>query len=269
MKNQKVVIITGASSGIGLACAYQYAQSGYKTVMCARRIDLLQTISNDLNNLGFDTYAVMADVSKEDDCNSLINKTIEKYGQIDILINNAGISMRAMFTDLSLNVIKRVMDVNFWGTVYCTKYALPYLLKTNGTVVGVSSITGFVGLPGRTGYAASKYAMHGFLETLRMEHLKSGLNVMIVAPGFTNSNIRKKALVADGTEQGKTPRDESKMMSSEEVAKRIYKGVNNKRRTLILTMQGKLLVALTRFWPSLIDRLVYKTMSKEINPPFK
>ncbi|MBO7269011.1 MAG: SDR family oxidoreductase, partial [Bacteroidales bacterium] len=232
----KVVIVTGASSGIGLAAAEAFAAKGECVVLAARNIGKMESTVAALGNrygknaeLGEKTVprflAVQTDVVKEEDCRNLIEKTAEVYGRIDVLVNNAGISMRAMFRDLDLSVIKNLMDVNFWGTVFCTKYALPYLLATKGSVVGVISIAGFKGLPARTGYSASKFAVYGFLDTLRVEHLKEGLHVMIFAPGFTASNIRFTALTADGSAQGETPRDEGKMMSAEEVAKRLVKGV--------------------------------------------
>lgn len=178
--------------------------------------------------------------------------------------------MRALFKDVELDVLKKLMDVNFWGTVYCTKHALPYLLDQKGTVVGVSSIAGFVGLPGRTGYSASKFAMHGFLETLRTENLKTGLHVLIAAPGFTASNVRKSALTASGAQQGETPRTEDKMMSAEEVAIHIANAIQRRKRTLILTfVEGKLTVFLRKWWPSLIDKLAYNHMAKEPDSPFK
>jgi len=132
-------------------------------------------------------HVVSADVSVEEDCKRLIKEAVDKFGTVDILINNAGISMRALFEEVDLSVLKQVMDINFWGTVYCTKYALPYLLKQKGSVVGVSSIAGYKGLPGRTGYSASKFAMQGLLETLRIENIKKGLHVLIACPGFTAS----------------------------------------------------------------------------------
>jgi short-subunit dehydrogenase len=177
--------------------------------------------------------------------------------------------MRALFKDLKLDVLKKLMDVNFWGTVYCTKYALPYLLESKGSVVGVSSIAGFVGLPARTGYSSSKFAMHGFLNTLRIETLKEGLHVMIIAPGFTASNIRKTALVADGSAQGETPRNEEKMMSAEDVAKYLIKGIKKRKRTVILTSQGKLTVLLNKFFPSFMDKMIYNHMAKEEDSPLK
>ena len=200
----------------------------------------------------------------------MMKAVTDEFGKIDILVNNAGISMRALFKDLDLSVLKQLMDVNFWGTVYCTKYALPYLLETKGSVVGVSSIAGFIGLPGRTGYSASKFAMHGFLQTLRTENLKTGLHVLIAAPGFTASNVRKAALTADGTNQGETPRAEDKMMSAEEVAHHLAKAIIKRKRTLILTFkEGKLTVFLSKWWPSLVEKLSYSHMAKEPDSPFK
>ena len=177
--------------------------------------------------------------------------------------------MRALFKDLTLDVLKQLMAVNFWGTVYCTKYALPHLLATKGSVVGVSSIAGFVGLPARTGYSASKYAMKGFLDTLRTENLKTGLHVMLIAPGFTASNIRNTALTADGSQQQETPRDEDKMMSAETVAKYLVKGIQKKKREIILTSEGKLTVFLTKFFPKQMDKIVYNHMAKEPDSPLK
>ena len=178
--------------------------------------------------------------------------------------------MRALFEDLELDVIRRLMDVNFWGTVYCTKYALPYLLQTKGSLVGIISVAGFLGLPGRTGYSASKFAVRGFLNTLRVENLKKGLHVLVAAPGFTASNIRKTALVADGSQQGDSPRAESKMMSAERCAQIIVNGVVKRKREIIMTLvEGKISVFLSKWFPSLLDKLAYGHMAKEPNSPFK
>jgi len=270
MLRDKVVIITGASSGIGMACAYEFAAQGAKIVLAARNLDRLIAIENDMKSKEIDVLSVKTDVSIEQDCESMINSTIEKFGRIDVLVNNAGISMRAMFKDLDLSVMKNLMDVNFWGTVYCTKYALPYLTSTKGSVVGVISVAGFLGLPARTGYSASKYAVRGFLDTLRVETLKEGLNVLVVAPGFTASNIRKTALVADGSQQGETPRNESGMMSAEDCAKHIVKAVKKRKSELVLTfIEGKLSVFLKKWCPRLLDKLTYNHMAKEPNSPLK
>ncbi|TAH09456.1 MAG: SDR family NAD(P)-dependent oxidoreductase, partial [Sphingobacteriia bacterium] len=158
--------------------------------------------------------------------------------------------------------IRKVMDINFWGTVYCTKLALPYIIKNKGTVVGVSSIAGYRGLPGRSGYSASKYAVNGWLESLRTELLDSGTNVMWVCPGFTTSNIRNAALNKDGNAQGESPMDEGAMMSSEECAGHILKAIEKRKRTLVLTFTGKRTVFMNRFFPSLTDKMVRKFFFK-------
>lgn len=161
------------------------------------------------------------------------------------------------------------MQINFWGSVYCTKYALPHLLKSKGTVIGVSSIAGYVGLPARTGYSASKYAMQGFLDALRTENLKTGLHVMVVCPGFTASNIRNTALTANGSAQGESPREEQKMMQPEEVASEVLNGVAKRKRTIVLTTEGKMVVFLGKFFPKFIEKMVFNKMVKEPHSPFK
>lgn len=266
--NGKVVIITGASSGIGKACAFEFADNGATVVLAARRENELKKIEEEIKMHGGDAMSVKTDVRNIEDCKMLITKTLEKYKKIDVLINNAGISMRASFEYLDLSVIKELMDTNFYGAVYCTKFALPYLLEQKGTIIGISSISGLTPLPGRTGYCASKYAMDGFFNTLRLENIKKGLNVLVVHPGFTSSNIRKAALNKLGVPQIETPRDESKMMSSKEVAEIIVKATSNRRRDLTLTLRGKLAVWLYKNFPRLTDRLIIHVMAKEPNSSF-
>ncbi|WP_372751834.1 SDR family oxidoreductase [Labilibaculum sp.] len=268
--NQKIVVITGASSGIGRALAFEFASRGSKIVLAARNLDKLKEIEAKIQSMGNEVLAVRTDVSIQEDCENLIAKTVEKFGSLDVLINNAGISMRALFVDLDLSVLKKLMDVNFWGTVYCTKFAMPYITQAKGSVVGVISIAGYVGLPARTGYAASKYAIRGFLETLRVENLKTGVHVLVAAPGFTASNVRSVALTADGSSQGETPRDESKMMSAEECARLIANAVVKRKRELILTfLEGKFTVWLKKWFPSLLEKLTYNHMAKEPDSPLK
>jgi dehydrogenase/reductase SDR family member 7B len=264
---KKVVIITGASSGIGKALAYKYAAEGYAVVMAARDEDKLHAIKSELKSN--DIVPVKCDVSIESDCVRLVEETVKHFGQINVLINNAGISMRAVFNETDLSVLKNLMDINFWGAVYCTKFALPYLLKSQGSIVGISSIAGKKGLPGRTGYSASKFALEGFLETLRTENLKTGVHVLVACPGFTASNIRKTALSKDGSPQGESPRSETKMMQPEEVATAIFNAVKKRKRDLILTGNGKLTVFLNKFFPGFMDRMVYNHMAKEEGAPFK
>lgn len=262
--NDKVIIITGASSGIGKALAIEFASRGANLVVASRQyVALCELTEYLINNYGIQAVAVQCDVSVEEDCSHLIKQAILTFNKIDVLINNAGISMRALFKDVDLKVLKTLMDVNFWGTVYCTKYALPHIQKSQGSIVGVSSIAGYKGLPGRSGYSASKFAMNGFLDVLRIENLKTGVHVMTACPGFTSSNIRNTALAKDGSQQGESHMQEEKMMTAEQVAKLIACGVENRSRTLIMTGQGKLTVALGKFFPAWLDKLVYNTFAKE------
>lgn len=266
----KVIIITGASSGIGKACAEEFAKRGANLVLAARQYVTLCEITADLEKrYGIKAVAVQADVSKEEDCQQIIKQALVTFNKIDILINNAGLSMRALFNELDLSVLKNLMDVNFWGTVYCTKYALPEILKTKGSIVGVSSIAGYRGLPGRTGYSSSKFAMNGFMESLRTELLKTGVHVMVACPGFTASNIRVAALAKDGASHGETSMEEGKMMSAEEVATNIVDGIKARRRTLVMTGQGKLTVWINKLFPALADKLVFNHFTKEKNALIK
>lgn len=263
----KVVIVTGASSGIGLASVKNFASLGAKIVLAARSIDKLQAIAANMKQEN--VLCVKTDVTKEEDCKNLIEQTVVRFGKIDVLVNNAGISMRAVFKDMDLKVMRSLMDTNFWGTVYCTKYALPYLLESKGSVVGVISTAGYVGLPARTGYSASKFAVRGFLETLRIEHLYDGLHVLIFAPGFTSSNIRNVALRADGSPQGETPRKEDKMMSAERVAKLMARGIFRRKTHMVLTPLGKATLIANRRLPRVADKMEYRMMANEPDSPLK
>lgn len=265
----KVVVITGASSGIGEALVYEFASRGAKIVMGARNGEKLDAMAAELAGEGTASVFAVTDVSREEDCRLLIEKAVNAFGRIDVLVCNAGISMRALFDEVDLDVLKRLMDVNFWGTVYCTKYALPYLQRTRGSIVGVSSVAGIHGLPGRTGYSASKFAMQGFLETIRIENLKKGVHVMIAAPGFTASNVRFSALTADGSVQGESPREEGRMMTAGEVAHRIARGVAHRKRTLLMEFNGRTTSFIKKFAPGLLDKLFYNHMAKEPDSPFK
>jgi short-subunit dehydrogenase len=265
----KVVVITGASSGIGKALAMLFAKKGSKVVIGARNHEKIREVAEQIKLAGGQVAFVQTDVSIENDCKNLIMTAVNSFGTVDILINNAGISMRALFENTDLSVIKKLMAVNFWGTVYCTKYALPYLLEQKGSVVGISSVAGIKGLPARTGYSASKFAMNGFMDSLRIENLKKGLHVLVAFPGFTASNIRNTALAADGSMQGESPRDENKMMTAEEVSAHIYRAIDKRKNKIILTSQGKLTNLLNKFFPNYLDKMVYNHMAKETDSPFK
>lgn len=252
----KVVIVTGGTDGIGKSLVQELLSAGAKVSTCARNHDKLYQLQ--VQNPAASLLTTIADVSKENDCSRLIELTIKTFGTIDILINNAGISMRAELKEATIDVFKKVMDVNFFGSLYCTKEALPFILEQKGTIVGVSSIAGYRGLPGRGGYAASKHALQGWLESLRTELLDSGVNVMWVCPGFTTSNIRNAALNKDGNVHGESPMDESKMMSATECAIEILTAIEKRKRTLIMTFTGKRTVFMNKFFPSWTDKMVRK-----------
>lgn len=249
--------------------AREYAKMGARVVLGARQADKLEAICQEIEAAGGKAVWCACDVSKAEDCQQLIQTAVDNFGGIDVLICNAGISMRALFDDLDLSVLHRLMDVNFWGTVYCTKYALPYLQQSKGSLVGISSVAGIHGLPGRTGYSASKFAMTGFLETIRVENLKKGLHVMVACPGFTASNVRFAALTADGSQQGSTPREEGKMMSPEEVAHIVARDIARRKRLCLMEAEGRATHFVKKFAPAFVDKIFYWVMSKEPNSPFK
>lgn len=261
----KVVVITGASSGIGKALGEGALKRGAKLAVCGRNENSLK----EAFGKHADVLCFKADVSKEADCEAFMTAVLNKWGRIDVLINNAGISMRAMFEYADLKVIRELMDINFWGTVYCTKFALTSVRQNKGVIVGVSSIAGYRGLPARTGYSASKHAMQGFLEALRTELLRTGAHVMWVCPGFTSSNIRNVARTADGTAQAETPLDESKLMSAETCAELIWNGVEKRKRTIVMTTQGKLTVWVNKLLPKLADKLVFNHFLSESDSPLR
>ncbi len=266
---EKVVIITGGSSGIGKALAQHFGNRGSKIVITGRKPEELDRAKNELIQSGITVMAIQGDVSAEADNKRMVETTLEKFGQIDVLINNAGISMRSLFHEVDMAVIRKIMEINFFGAVHATHCCLPHIIKSKGSIVGISSIAGYRGLPGRTGYSASKFALNGFLEALRSELIKTGVHVLTASPGFTSSNIRKSSLTKDGSPQGESPRAEEKMMTSEECAMHIYNAVVRRKKYLTLTFQGKLTVFLNKWAPGVMDRIVYITMAREENSPFK
>ncbi|HSZ35023.1 MAG TPA: SDR family oxidoreductase [Puia sp.] len=254
--SNKVVVVTGGSEGIGRALIGLLIETGAKVATCGRQYDKLYALQIEYSQ--FMLHTMVCDVSNEEECRRFIKSTVETFGTIDILINNAGISMRSLFDDTETNVIRQLMDVNFMGAVYCTKEALPYIIESKGAIVGISSAAGYRGLPGRSGYSASKFALQGWLESLRTELMYTGVHVMWVSPGFTTSNIRNAALNSKGVSQGESVLDESKLMSAETCAKYILNAIEKRKRVLVLTFAGKLTVFLNKFFPSLADKLVYR-----------
>ena len=257
----KVVVITGGSEGIGKALIDALIPMGAKVATCGRNQDKLYTLQVQYSNQLLHT--MVADVSQYAECENFINSTIDTFGGIDILINNAGVSMRALLKDVEIDVIRKVVDINFFGTVFCTKLALNSIIERKGTIVGISSIAGYRGLPGRSGYSASKFAVIGWLESIRIEMMDSGVNVMWVCPGFTRSNIRNAALNGRGQIHGKSPMDEASLMRSEECARHILRAISKRKRTLVLTFKGKQIVLMNKFFPSIADRLLKRFFFKD------
>jgi len=265
----KVVIITGGSSGIGKAMAKEFGKNGSKLFITGQNKANLDIAVDDLRKNGIEVTGFQSDVSNEDDTKAMATEAIRTYGKIDVLINNAGITMRALFEDVDVAVIKKVMDINFFGVIYATKYCLPEIIKNKGSVIGISSIAGYRGLPARSGYSASKFALIGFLEVLRTELIKKEVHVLTACPGFTASNTRIRALTKDGSAQGGSPRDEKNMMTAEECASHIYRATVKRKKIIVLTNQGKLTVFLNKLFPTFMDRVVYNVLAKESDSPFK
>ncbi|MES1217663.1 MAG: SDR family oxidoreductase [Bacteroidota bacterium] len=256
----KVVVVTGGTDGIGKGLVEVLLGMGAKVATCGRNHDKLYKLQSEYPSSPLHT--MVADVSSENDCRRFLETTIKIFGGVDILINNAGISMRALIKEVSTDVLHKVMDINFFGSVYCTRYALNSIIERKGIIVGVSSIAGYRGLPGRSGYSASKFALQGWLEAIKTELKDDGVHVMWVCPGFTASGIRNAALNKLGEHQGESPMDESKLMSAEECAHHILKAVRKRRRTLVLTFNGKETVFLNKFFPRLADLFVKKFFFK-------
>ena len=254
----KVAIITGASSGIGRAIALELASRGVSVMLASRTEENLLAVRKEVEGRGGIASHFVVDVRDESMCRELVEATIKRFQKIDFLINNAGISMRANFSEVDMDVLRQVMETNFWGSVYCSRYALPHILETGGSIVGISSICGVTPLPGRSGYSASKHALDGFLESLRLENRKTGLHIMLVHPGYTSSNIRRVALNKIGEPHEESHLDEQKLMSSEKVAREVVAGISSKRRDVILTLEGRIITWIYRRRPQIAERLLYR-----------
>jgi short-subunit dehydrogenase len=257
----KVAIITGASSGIGKAIALDLARRRATVILASRNGKELISVRDEIFQSGGKAIAIPTDVREEEACKSLVEETLNACGQIDILVNNAGISMNAGIGEVNTEVLRSLMETNFWGTVHCTKFALTHILERKGSIVGISSISGLTPLPGRSGYVASKHAMNGFLETLRVEYLHKELHVMLVHPGFTRSNIRYSALDKDGATLSTSPFNEEGLMSAERVAREVSLGLRYRKKNLILSTEGRLITWVYRRMPNLAERLIHWEMN--------
>lgn len=257
----KIVVITGGSDGIGKALVAQFLALGAKVATCGRNENKLSLLVAEFPSSNL--FTAQVDVSKQEQSEAFIKQVVDNWGRIDVLINNAGISMRALVSEVSVQTLQNVMDINFWGTVYCTKAALASIQQNKGVIVGVSSIAGYRGLPGRSGYSASKFALNGWLEALKTELYASGTHVMWVCPGFTTSNIRNAALDKNAKAQGESPMDEGAMMSSEDCATHIIHAIEKRSRSLVLTFTGKRTVFMNKYFPAWADKLVHHFFFKD------
>lgn len=257
------VVLTGASSGIGRELAVQLAEQGALLTLAARRADLLADAAAECRRRGGHAAVQATDVTREEECKALVERAVEEYGRIDTLIVNAGRTMWSLFADLkTLAPFEEIMRVNYFGSVYCTYYALPHLLASRGRIVAVSSLTGKTGVPTRSGYAASKHAINGFFDTLRIELGGSGVSVTVACPDFVATETRQRAFGGDGEPLGESPVEEGKVMSAEECARRIVAGAAKRRRELIMSARGKLGMWLKLVAPGLIDRIARRAIAR-------
>jgi short-subunit dehydrogenase len=258
-----VVIVTGASSGIGRAVALQLADQGAWLALAARRIQRLEAVAAQCRERGGQAQVVPADVAVEAQCNALIGQTLALYGRIDTLINNAGITMWAPFDQVQdLAPLEDIMQVNFWGSVYCTYYALPHLKEAQGRIVGVSSLTGKTGVPTRSVYAASKHAMAGFFDSLRVELMDTDVSVTMVYPGFVATDVRRRAVGPGGEPLGESPVQEDAVMTPEACARIIIAAAARRRREVVMTLRGKLGQWLKLIAPGLVDRIARRAIER-------
>jgi short-subunit dehydrogenase len=257
-----VVVITGASTGIGEELAYRLARKGAHLMLAARRIDELERVAAGVRDLGARVAISACDVAIESDCKLLMERTVAEFGGIDSIVLNAGVTMWAKFADIrDMSIVERIMRINYLGAVYCTHYALPHLVKSKGRILGVSSLTGITGVPTRTAYAASKHAMRGFFDSLRIELAETGVSVTMVYPGFVATGIRENATAADGKAAKVDPVDKNSAMSVEECAAIIVRALEDRRREEVMTAKGKLGQWLKLIAPAVIDAMAKKAVA--------
>ncbi len=261
--SDRVLIITGASSGIGEALALAVAGQRPRLVLAGRETARIEDVASRCRSDGARVLAVTGDLSEQSACQSLINQAVAEYGTIDVLINNAGQTMWVLFEEISdLVLFERLMKVNYLSSVYCTYFALLYLKQNRGRIVAVTSITGFTGVPTRTAYAASKHAMVGFFESLRVELAGSGTTVTIVAPDFVQSRVHERALGPNGDPLGANPMSYSHVMTAERCARMILRATKKRKRLLITSVRGRFGRWVKLLAPGLIDRIAARTISR-------
>ena len=259
----RVFVITGASKGIGAELARQLAGRGAKLVLAARSAQELEAVAAQCKQRGASVITVKADVALDRDCAAIMSGAALAFGGIDALVNNAGATMWARFEDIEdVSILERIMQVNYMGAVYCTKHALPYLRQSGGVLVGVSSLAGRTGVPTRTGYAASKHAMAGFFDSLRIELAGSGVAVTMIYPGFVATGIRENATGPDGKPIQVSPVKEGEVMSVEDCAARIVRAIERREREVVMTARGKMGLWLKLLAPALVDRIARRAIER-------
>lgn len=267
-----VVIITGASDGIGQELALQMAQKqgdGLTLVLAARRAERLDALAETLRTYGTRVECIPTDVTQKDACRHLIDETIRRAGRIDVLVNNAGMSAHANFqttTDVDLDWFERLMVINYWSVVWLTHAALPHLLDSRGLVVGVSSVAGLVGVPGRTAYCGTKFALNGFLEALRAELGHTGLGVMIAYPGTIDTNLRKNGFGPGGTPPGVSMIRDDHAMPVAKCAALIRKGIAKRKREVVMTPKAFVGRFLRLLAPAVVDRMAMAEVKDDYKP---
>lgn len=260
----KVIIVTGASEGIGRALCVALASQAPRLVLAARNLDRLNELKSEVNGLGAQALVVQTDVTDQTACHNLVASTVEHQGRIDVLVNNAGMTMWTTLEQMTdLTIFERLMRVNYFGSVYCTYYALPYLKESHGRIVAVSSLAGLAGIPTRTAYAASKHAMFGFFDSLRIELAGSGVTVTMIAPDFILSQMHRRALGPNGEPLGQSPLQTDKIMTAEQCAAVIVPAMEKRQRLLLTSTRGKALHRLKGVVPGLLDTIAARAIKKK------
>jgi len=258
-----VVVITGGASGIGAALGSCFGHEGSRIALLDVNEETLKEVEQKLLAREVDVFARTCDVTREEDCNQAIQAILHRFGRIDVLINNAGVTQISLFRDTPVSVLRRVMEVNFFGSLYCTKAALASLIERKGMIIVISSTAGVAPLMGRTGYSASKHALHGLFESLRTELIPHGVHVMMVCPGFTRTQLQSRALHRDEGRRENDPDWVGKQANPEEVARAIYRGALKRKRLLILTPVGKLSYYLNKLAPALYERMMVRKLERK------
>jgi len=261
--HNKVIVITGASRGIGRGLALRLAGQGASLVLAARDVARLEAVRDECEKRGGQAIVVPTDVTEQAQCQALIRKTVERFGRIDILVNNAGVTMWAYLDEVSdLSIFEKIMRVNYFGSLFCTHYALPHLKASHGQIVAVSSMTGKAGVPTRSGYAASKHAMVGFFDSLRIELAPDGIDVTIIYPDFVATETRQRAFGGDGKPLGSSPVREGEVMTVEQCVDQMIPAIQKRKRELIMTLRGKVGQWIKLVAPELVDSIARNAIER-------